>query len=305
MKIIKSYIAGFNKAQDSNKVVTIIYGITLLLASIVALSISTLTSSMFGSRMELYKLLPDFNFTLYSDFMNNYRDTIRFFKPMAVWFGLFYFFFTIFFTGGLLKTFEVSLVKSKAQTFFAGCSKFFFRFLRLGICVLMIQILFACLIAIPFSIIINGAMETKTEPGIFVIIVAWTLIQLLFFVLITIISDYAKIIVVKEDSKKIWRSLYNGFTFTFKKLHKTLVLYLLLLTFPIILIAIYFLIEELIKMRSAFTVLVMFVIQQIFIWFRIFSKVWILGSEYELFNPAFTEINKPLITQEIITNEEL
>jgi hypothetical protein len=305
MKILKSYAAGFDQAQASKKIITIIYGITLLLASTVALTLYNLLTSTFGSRMELYKLLPDFNYSIYSDFMNNYREVIRFFKPIALWFGLLYFFFTIFFAGGILKTFEASLVKSKAQTFFAGCSKFFFRFLRLGVYALMLQVLFAILIATPFSIILNSAMETKTEPEIFVIILAWALIQILVFVLITIASDYAKIILVKEDSKKVWCSLAGGFKFTFRKTHKTFTLYLLLLVFPIILTALYFLIEDFIGMRSSFTILVMFVIQQIVVWLRIFSKVWILGGEYELFNSAFVEVNKPLITQEIITNESL
>lgn len=303
MKILKSYTAGFSRAIDSKKIVSIIYGITILFASIIAITLYSAVISKVGSRLELYKLLPDFNYTIYTDFMNNYGELIRPLAQMALWFGVLYFFFTVFFAGGILKTFEVSLVKSKAQTFFAGCAKYFFRFLRLGIYTLLIQLFFFITIAAVFSFVLGNASEASTEPQLFVIIVGWILIHLLFFILISLVSDYAKIILVKEDSKKVWSALYNGFIFAFRRIYLTLPLYILLIIIPLVLIVIYLLLDNIISTQNMLTVTIVFLMQQIFIWLRLLIKIWILGSELELFNAFIVEKNEPIVTERILMNE--
>ncbi len=305
MKILKSYTHGFNKARASVKIVSIIYGCTLLLGLIVFGAFNTQITGSVSARMEMYKLLRDFDFTVYSDFMNNYGDIVRPFITQLIWFGVFYFFFTVFFAGGVLKYFEGSSIKSKAQAFFAGSAKYFFRFLCLGIYVLLFQLIVFAIIALIFSSIFTKAVNTATEPTIFTILLIWLGLHLAFFILISIISDYAKIILVKEDSKKVWRVLVTGLKFTFKKIYVVYPLYILLLIFPAALTLIYFGLDDMIGMRSGITVFVMLIVQQIFIWFRLFSKVWILGSEFELFNDHLIERTKPLLTQEFLVNESL
>ncbi|MCX6169361.1 MAG: hypothetical protein NTX65_08475 [Ignavibacteriales bacterium] len=305
MKILKSYSRGFKEARTSTKIVFIIYGSTLLLGLIAAGAFNSQLTGMAGARMELYKLLPNFDFTVYSDFMNNYGDIIQPFITQLTWFGLFYFFFTAFFAGGILKYFEGSSITSKAQAFFAGSTKYFFRFLRLGLYVLFFQLIVFAIIALIFSSIFTKAVDNTTEPTLFVILLIWSVLHLFFFILISIISDYTKIILVKEDSRKVWRALITGLKFTFKKIYVVYPLYILLLIVPVAATLIYFWLDELIDMRSEFTVLVMLIIQQIFIWFRLFSKVWILGSEFVLFNDHLIEQTKPLLTQEFLVNESL
>lgn len=305
MKILNAYIEGFKKASVSKKIITIIYGSTLLIGLILAGAFKATLTNNFGSRPELYKLLHDFDFKVYSDFMNTFGERVHPFINQMIWFGAFYFFFTVFFAGGVLKHFEVSTIKSKAQAFFAGCAKYFFRFLRLGIYVLLIQLIVFAIIAVIFSTIFNKAMDTSIEPTLFTIFIIWIGLHLLFFILISIVSDYAKIILVKEDSKKVWRALWSGFKFTVKKIYVTYPLYILLLIVPVLLTFVYLWLDEAIGMQSLFTVFVMALIQQLFVWVRLYIKVWILGSEYELFNNHLVERTQPMLTQEILLNESL
>jgi len=305
MNILKSYTEGFKKTSGIVRVVTIIYGITLLLGLILALTFNSVLTKDLNHRSELYNLFHDFNFTVYSDFMNNYGDIVRPLISIMIWFGFFYFVFTVFFSGGILKLFEGSSIKSKAQAFFAGSAKFFFRFLRLGIYILVFQGIVFAVIAIGFSSIFNRALPVSTEPQLFTIIVVWAAVHFIFFIFISIVSDYAKIILVKEDSKKVWRAIRSSFKFTVKKLYITFPLYIILLIAPALLFLVYFRLEEFIGMTSSAGILIMFIVQQVFIWSRLFSKVWILGSGYDLFSSHLLFRSKPLITQEILLDESL
>ena len=305
MKIIRSYISGFRRAFISKKIITIIYGVTLLLGLILASVFNSTIAGAYGSRPELYKLLNDFDFKVYTDFLNSAGDRVYPLINQMLWFGIFYLFFTVFFAGGVLKYFEVPGIKSKAQTFFAGCAKYFSRFLRLGIYVLLIQAVVFAVIAVPFAGIFNNALESSTEPSLFTVVLIWFGLHIFLFVLISIVSDYAKIILVKEDSGKVWRALWNGFRFTIKKFYITYPLYILLLIIPVVLTFVYLWIDASLGMKSILTVFVMALIQQIFIWTRVYCKVWILGSEYEYFSGHLRETMQPLLTQEMLINETL
>jgi hypothetical protein len=305
MKILKSYSAGLKRTVGLTKIVTIIYSITLLLGLILAFSFNSQMTKLLSSRMELYKLLQDFDYTLYTDFTNNYSFIIQPFMQIIIWFSCFYLFFTIFFAGGIFKSFEGSVIKSKPQAFFAGCVKYFFRFLRLGIYTFIFQFIIHSIIAAVFGMILQGLIETSAEPAIFILIVIWAVLHLLFFVLISLISDYAKIILVKEDSKKVWKALYGSLKFSLRKIHLTFPIYLSLIIIPVILTIIYWVLDGVIGTTSGLTVLIMFLIQQIYIWLRLFSKVWLLAGEYEYFNMELITKWQPMITQEIITDETL
>lgn len=305
MNLFKSFLGGLKKASGAARIVSIIYGITLLLGLILAFTFNSVITKNFGGRLELYSLYHDFNFTIYSDFMNQYGNFFRPLISMMIWFGFFYFFFTVFFSGGILKLWEDSSLKNKVHVFFVGSAKFFFRFLRLGVYILLFQIIVFAIIAVGFSAIFKRELPNSTEPKLFSILVVWTLIHAVFFVFISIVSDYAKIILVKEDSKKVWRSLWTSFKFTLKKLYLTYPLYIMLLVIPGLLFAAYIWIEGLVGMTTFLSIVMMFLVQQIFIWLRLFIKVWILASERELFTFYLTFRNQPLITQEILMSESL
>ena len=173
MNIFKSYLEGFKKTSVITRVVTIVYGVTLLLGLILAFTFNSMMTKNLGGRFALYDLLHDFNFTVYFDFMNHYGDMIRPLIGSMVWLGFFYFFFTVFFSGGILKLFEGSSIKSKSQAFFAGSAKFFFRFLRLGIYILIFQVIVFAIIAVGFSSIFNRSLPVSAEPKLFTILVVW------------------------------------------------------------------------------------------------------------------------------------
>lgn len=284
MIIFKAYAAGLKATVKSKMMSTLIYAVILLLALIIALPFRSVLSEQAGNSMSLHSLLKHFNYTIYSDFMNSAAKIINPFLLAALWMGTFYFLFTIFFTGGILNILSDENQKFSVVNFLSGCGKYFFRFLRLGIYLLIIQFLTALIIFLPLSKILSNNYETtQNEASLFYIFLAGAIVFIVLFILILVIGDYAKIILFKNDSKKVIRTIGKSFQFVFRHLFGTYTLYFLILAVSILLFVIYLLLDNAIGMISGFTIFVMFLIQQIFIWLRVLIKVWFLGSELSFY----------------------
>ena len=71
--------------------------------------------------------------------------------------------------------------------------------------------------------------------------------------------------------------------FVFRKFPFTYGLYLMLLVAPVVLIYIYTLLSDVIGMTSGIMILVMFLIQQLFIWAKAFTRIWTFASQYDYY----------------------
>ena len=304
MKTIKAFIKGFREAYRQKKIVTIIYSITLLLALSIIFPFKTIITNNFELRPQVYKLLGDFDFTVIADLLNSKGNLIYPFVTLFFWIGALYFFFAVFFAGGVLRLMMEKFDAPRGTAFFSGCSKFFFRFLRLGIYILLIQFVSAGFIALLF-LIVSLITENGSEPAQFYVPIIWGGIQIVVLCFWLIVSDYAKIILVKDDSKKVWRAIGTGLMFTVKNIFSTCSVFLLSIFLPLLFTLLYLLIDSVIGMKNEITILLMFVLQQLMIWFRFFAKVWLIGGEYNYFEEYYIAKTQPLQTQEIITDEGL
>jgi hypothetical protein len=305
MRIFKSISIGFSKSFKSSKMIFTIYFFTLFLALIFVLPFKSLLSSAIGNSTTVYELVKNFDYTLYSDFLAQHKDIGNLFFKIILWFGIFYLLFTIFFSGGILSIIHRENNEFSLSSFFQGCGKYFGRFFKLFLIVLVFQLLFAVIIYSGIGLVIEKYNNTVESEVTFVIIAGIGItIHLLIFGLILVITDYAKILIVRNDSRKVLRSFWNSIKFVFSKFFSTYFIFLNLNLISLFIIIIYFYIESIIGMVSPAKIIVMFIIQQIYIWFRIFSKVWILASEYsfhsDFFAPDIKE-EEPIL---IAKNEE-
>jgi hypothetical protein len=281
MGIFKSYISGLKNTGSEVKMVLVIYFLTLILALLVVLPFKSMMSDSVGHSMSAYKLLSEFDYTVFKDFQLQNAEVIKYFQKHFIWFGLFYLMSSIFFTGGILSAFNNRKNKFSLKLFFGSCAEYFWRFLRLGIFSILLQIIIAVIIYSSFRIVFFGLVESvKNEVDIITIVSIAIVIHLMFALLLMIISDYAKILIVQNKSTKVLRSYGEAIKFTFKHFMGTYLLYLLLLSTPILLTLSYFAFEIKVGMVSPTTIIFMFIIQQIIIWSRIFIRVWFFASQY-------------------------
>ena len=284
MKIFKSYSAGLVSAAKSKRMTTLIYSVTLLLALVIAIPFHSVLIAQAGNTMALSSLVKHFDYTSYTDFMRQSGKAIRPFLLTAVWMGFFFLLFTIFFTGGVL-TILTEENKFTVKDFLTGCGKYFMRFLRLAVYIIIIISVIEGLLIFVIGVILAAAYTTvQSEASLFYIFLVGTIIGLLFLTLFLTISDYAKVILFREDSKKVLKSMWTSTKFVLRHFFGAFLLYLLLLIAPVVFFILYFLLDESIGMISGFTIFIMFLIQQVLIWLRTWVKIWFLGSELTYFD---------------------
>lgn len=284
MKIFKAYSAGVVSAVKSKRMTTLIYAVTLLLALVLAIPFHNALSIRAGNTMALSSMVKHFDYTTYTDFM---RQAGRALSPLLVeafWMGVFYLIFTIFFSGGVLTVLNEQN-SFTIKNFLSGCGKYFFRFLRLAIYMIISEVIIVSLLMFAMGAILAGAYPAvQTEASLFYIFVAGSIIGILLLILLLNISDYAKIILFRDDSKKVFKSIWGSIKFVFRHFFGAYTLFLLLLIAPVIFFILYLWLDSSIGMVSGITIFIMFLIQQILIWLRTWVKIWFLGGELSYFD---------------------
>ncbi|MCP5064664.1 MAG: hypothetical protein GY936_19690 [Ignavibacteriae bacterium] len=293
MKILKAYIKGLASALSTLRMSMLIFFFTLLIGLMITIPFKNTLTYMVGHSMLPSLLLNDFDYTSYEDIIRNLGDVLKPFTQIMFWVGLVYLIFSIFFAGGILNIFQNEDNKFSIKSFFEGCGKYFFRFLRLSVIVIILNIIITLIVYIPLGMVISHFAETvESEASLFYIGVGGVVIYLVLLILSLIISDYTKIKLVTGNTTKVFRTFWHSIKFTFRHFFGTYTLYVLLTIVPILFFVIYYFIDSTIGMTSGITIVVMFLIQQLFIWVRVVSKIWFYSSQL-LYHNSFIQTKAP------------
>ncbi len=287
MNLIKSYKEGLFFSARSFKMISFIYIVTLMMALILSVPFRSVISGQAGGTMALDSLVKHFDFTSYSDFLRQAAKSVAPLISAALWMGGFYLLFTVFFTGGVLDYFTSDRGRFSFPRFLESSGRYFGRFFRLALYFIILQLILAFVIYLPLGIIIVAASKTvSSEASLFYMGLTGVIVHLLLFIFTLTASDYAKIMIFSDNSKKVFITLLLGIKFAFKKFFGVYSLYILLLVFPVVLTLLYFITDSAVGMVSPLKIFIMFLIQQAVVWLRVFAKIWILGSEFSFFNSS-------------------
>ncbi|HCT30634.1 MAG TPA: hypothetical protein DIW31_07835 [Bacteroidales bacterium] len=261
----------------------LIYSINLILALLVIFPLLSFLKAGFGNSMLPDAMLKGFDFTSFTEFLRSVKGMSNNIVQ-ARWMILFYFVVSIFFAGGMLFVFAKS-EKFSIKTFLNGCVHYFFRFFKLFFYMLIFNLLDTLVVYLPLSLIINGVSDSvASEASLFYIVLFGVLIHLVLFIILQMIAYYTKIRIVSEDSRKVFRSIFKSIKFVFKNFISTFSLFLLQLVVPILLIVVILFLNNTIGMTSAITILIMFILQQMFVFSRVFVRMWIYASQFILYS---------------------
>jgi hypothetical protein len=286
MNIPKAYIGGFQKAAKSPRMLFILYFSNLIMALLLALPFMGFLKNSFGSSMLTENLLEGFNFTAFSNLMYYHKDGLDAILGNIKWILVVYFLLNIFLTGGIIRT----LNKEKFTTgnFFSGAAYNFFRFLGLSLIMIVVQLVFILLVYIPLGIIFDSLGEKlANELSYYYWAIGGFTFHLLIFLLISMIGDYAKFYLVLNDSFNIFKGFWKGVRYVFSRFLKTYFLYLFLLFIPAVVMYVYWYYEKDMKMATGIGILIVFAMQQAFIFLRVFLRVWVLSSQFKMYADDF------------------
>ncbi|HEX8655914.1 MAG TPA: hypothetical protein VF690_00180 [Hymenobacter sp.] len=226
-------------------------------------------------------LLAGFDYTVYREFVREHGDAVSALISQVKWLAFAYLLFNVLLSGGILQTLA-SPRSFSLPSFFEGCGRYFARFLRLLFFVLILQALVAAVVYVPLGLFFSRNKTVEVESSLFYIGLGGFLLHLLLFVAVLLIGDYARISLFRNNSTRALRALWQATKFVFRHFGKTYGLYLAVVLFSLALFLSYFLLDAQVTMRTPLTIALILLVQQLVIWLRIGTKVWLMGSELAL-----------------------
>ncbi len=299
MTAIKSYFNGLKIALNSKRMTLLLYVLLLIFSFTVLIPFFGVLKKEIGYSMSVYSLLKDFDYTAYTDFLQHSGKAIKPFVSIGIWLSVFYVFFGVFLSGGIIHTIYNKENKFSLKEFFSGCGNYILPFLRITLFSFFLQLIAAMLIYIPLMAYLDSLRETaESEIALVYTFSGGAALHLVLAVIIMLITDYAKILLVVNESRKAFVSLWLSFKFLFRYFFRVIFLYLLLLIFPVLFLIGYFYFSESYSVVSKSTFLIVTGAQQLFILFRIWFKIWFTGGEIFLLTETLG------IEKQTETNEE-
>ncbi len=273
MKVLKSYGNGVREATIRPKMVLLLWFFNLLFGFIIFyLLYNRLMEAMSRSAIS-EGMLSKVNYHFVFEFLTYHGQAWSTIRSTAVVLVCGYILVSIYLLGGILHSLVETQKTSFAQRFFQGCGKFFGRFFRLFIYSLILWFVFFV-----FMFILYQVGEALTGKGVnekltYYLFLVGAAIALFFIFFINMIQDYARIKIVTEDSRYVFRSLFQGIGFVFRRLGGTLILYYLLVLTGVVIAVVYWGLRSVIPFSSAVAILVTFVVYQLFIASHAWLKV--------------------------------
>jgi len=285
MKVKESYIKGWKLAIKTIQNAYLLYAANFLLALIIGVSFATSISS---DSLLFNKLFKQFNFTIFAEFLQNYKALISMLKSQFVLFSAIYLLITIFLTGGIIDSFYKG--KFESSQFWTNSSKFFFRYLRQAIYILIINALLLVLLLVSISAIFSNLIEKESTENAFILFsILLFIIYLLLNSFVYIISDYAKFGIYFTETDKVLSAIWRSTKYVFKNFGKVYLLFIFLMASPFVLISANLLVSIKLEAINYLSLILIFLIGQMFIFARIFARTWVLSGQYSLFTLDFNK----------------
>lgn len=268
----------FNRTARNWKMVLTVFIVNLVLGLFLATPLYKVLQSEGRGSLEYNKLVADFNFTIIIDFLNKSGKVLPPFWLLGFILSFIYLVLNIFFAGGILAQFSVR-GRFRLNEFFRNSLHYFSKFFLVFL-IEMVALLGVCIVTFIFLGISFIASEDSTEP----VQMAWfapsLLISGFLFTIVLNIGNYAKVILFKNFSLSVWLGFWKATNYIFNNF-KTMRIYWAILVVAVIFVLFYLFLESAIGMTSAFKIFVMFIIQQVFIFGRVFLKMWMLSGTFE------------------------
>lgn len=273
---------GISAAQRLPRLILVLFVPLFLLALPGALLVRDALDVAFGNSMVGDEFLERFDAILASEALTGlggaFGSVIHLIFPL----GAIGILLNILLAGGTLDIIAEEQNFTLAR-FLHGCGTYLGRFFGLWLLMAAILVVAAAVLLLPFGAIIagliNGGADEKTIILRLAVIAGFLFLPLL---LIPLAADYARIHIVR-GTRSVWKAAGRGFVFVFRNLLPVLALQILFLIILFTVTVVYLVVAEFIGMTTPLTILLSFLVQQIYIYCRLWIRVATIAGEVTLF----------------------
>lgn len=270
------------------------YALTLGLAIIGGLGLKSYLESNVGHSLMLEDVVKGFNYTFLNDFMLHYGAGFSVILQQSGLMILLFLLLMVFMVGGTLSVFKMPSLAYDSAIFWGGSAKYFWRMLRLTLYFFVIHIAIAALFFFVYFTITKGFSPNvlKSDTVIFTtwkwLLPLYLLVAAFFFMW----QDYAKIGVVRSESGWIFLSIWKAFRLLRSNFKQAYGFYLLNMSLLGVLFLVQYFINKNISTENTGTIVLSFLIAQLFIIVRLGLKLFNLSVVNTLFDNFQNRIGK-------------
>jgi hypothetical protein len=284
MSIVRAFSTGFRRATSEPKMVLVLFVINILTAIPLAMAFREVLKAGLGSSMAPSELMEGMDFTVLADFMRLHSEAVSAVFSQIAWVMVLYMLVNTFLSGGILTGLRWNNAHSPISEFFSGCARYFVRFLRLFFLFVVVLVIVVPILAMVLALL--SQLFTRNSTSEITDFISGIVLIILFLIpvmILLMIADYAKIAVVVNDETAMVKTAWRSTEFVFSHFTKTVGLELMMLLVPIVLFAIYMVLDLNIGMTTDLTIIIMLIIQQLFMASRAWSKVFFFAGEMSLY----------------------
>lgn len=282
MKAISSYLYGFSAATKSFRMITLIYLSYLFIALLFAIPFYGLFLAVSRNSQLPDDLMRGFDATAIRELLSGGGKVFSYYIQ-AFWPWMFVFLILqVYLNGGILAWISNPRGKFAGALFHRSGRRYFWRFLKLTFYFLIIHLIICLIIYLPYSLI-TGSQTGLTDEQIIRPLIYYVSGHLVILVFLFLLADFTKARIFEQDSPKVFKSIFKCLKITLKKFFSFYFLGLLLGVIPVVLFAGFYLIRSAIVVNSTGLIIVVFILQQVMVYARVFLRTWRLAGTYHYY----------------------
>lgn len=317
MTVMHSFTSGLRRVLGSPALIFWLFFAGLVIALPLTAAMRDILKASIGSSLVDQNLRRTFDLDWYGEFRANASGLSETFSPAVVGIlpvlhdlerlvngeilsvnrvvlaaGILFLFAWAFFGGGIITRYARPDEPRNRADFFSVSARFFFRYLRLLVLSLLVYWAVFRWVAGPLHTLMDRLMRDITvEFAVLLYTVLYYLVILFLLMLGSMAMDYAKISMVIEDRHSAVLAFFHGLRFVFARPLRTSGLYLLLALVGLALLLAYGVVAPGAGQSRDLTLIVAFLISQLFLLARLILRLWFLASQTVLYQSA-TEVRQ-------------
>jgi len=280
--ILTSMKSGVAQMWANKRMVLVFYLANLVFGLLLMLPLRSIVARFAGHSLMGAELAGKLDMDFLFEFFKYNRAASSTFGGLILIVPAIYWLFVLFLSGGALATFA-NEEGYNSQRFWGSSAKYFGRFFRLALWCVPV---FAVLFCLQFPETGIQRLVFGSDPYQYVSYWGgWIKVGLryLSILLFGLVLDYARIHVVLTDERRMRVSLWQGIRFAFGNFLQTFGLVLLLFVIGVAALAIYNPVADSFWAPNVLIVLLLFLWQQIYMFFRMMLRLTLYSSQLHMY----------------------
>lgn len=278
VNILRHLQSGLSHCLRNLKLWGLLYLTNVLFAALVIVPLLYYVGDKLAYSMATDRLLDGFDYTLFFDFLNQYKEFPTLFASQTMVVGLLFMVVNVFLTGGILHRFRQPVYQKSLTDFWQGCGHYFWRLLRLTLYFGAVHLLVAFLFLTIFNLSVKGGLDRfDSEASIYnramICFGVYVVVALFFFM----VQDYAKALAVRRKKKLVFKDFWGSFGFCIQHFLNTYLPYFVIFLIFCADTFIYSKFDAAMEHSGRFS-WGLFLLGQLFIILQIGFKLWNLGT---------------------------